>query len=41
LESGWLLTINRESEQVMTQANREDKFEITPMFDTSFCKRAY
>jgi hypothetical protein len=41
LGPGWLLTITREGDQLMTQATREDKFKMTPMSDTRFFVEGY
>src|SRR4029077_1667672 len=36
LGPGWLLTITRESDQLIAQATREDKFKMTPISDRGF-----
>jgi hypothetical protein len=41
LGPGWLLTITREGDQLMTQATHEDKFPMTPVSDTNFFVEAY
>jgi CubicO group peptidase (beta-lactamase class C family) len=41
LGPGWLLTITRESDQLMAQETREDKFKMTPMSDRNFFVEAY
>ena len=41
LGPGWLLTITREGDQLMTQATHEDKFPMTPVSDTNFFVKAY
>jgi CubicO group peptidase (beta-lactamase class C family) len=41
LGPGWLLTITREGEQLMTQATHEDKFPMTPVSDAKFFVEAY
>ncbi|MGO8930084.1 MAG: serine hydrolase domain-containing protein [Limisphaerales bacterium] len=41
LGPGWLLTITREGDQLMTQATHEDKFRMTPVSDTNFFVEAY
>jgi CubicO group peptidase (beta-lactamase class C family) len=41
LGPGWLLTITREGDQLMTQATHEDKFRMTPLSDTKFFVEAY
>jgi len=41
LGPGWLLTITREGDQLMTQATHEDKFRMTPASDTNFFVEAY
>ena len=41
LGPGWLLKITREGDQLMAQATREQKFPMTPVFDTNFFVKAY
>jgi len=41
LRPGWLLTITREGDQLMTQATHEDKFKMTPTSDRKFFVAAY
>jgi CubicO group peptidase (beta-lactamase class C family) len=41
LGPGWLLTITREGNQLMSQATHEDKFPMTPVSDTNFFVKAY
>jgi hypothetical protein len=41
LGPGWLLTITRESDQLMVQATHEEKFRMTPVSDTNFFVEAY
>jgi len=41
LGPGWLLSITREGDQLMTQATHEDKFRMTPVSDTNFFVEAY
>jgi hypothetical protein len=41
LGPGWLLTITREGDQLMTQATHEEKFPMTPVSDTNFFVEAY
>lgn len=41
LGPGWLLSITREGDQLMTQATREAKFPMTPVSATSFQVEAY
>ena len=41
LGPGWLLTITRERDQLMTQATHEDKFPMTLVSDTNFFVEAY
>ncbi len=41
LGPGWLLTITREGDRLMTQATREAKFEMTPTSETEFFVEAY
>jgi CubicO group peptidase (beta-lactamase class C family) len=41
LGPGWLLTITRESDQLMTQATHEEKSQMTPVSDTNFFVEAY
>jgi CubicO group peptidase (beta-lactamase class C family) len=41
LGPGWLLTITREGDQLMTQATREDKFKMTPTGTNTFFVEAY
>ena len=41
LGPGWLLTITREGDQLMTQATHEEKCPMTPVSDTNFFVEAY
>jgi CubicO group peptidase (beta-lactamase class C family) len=41
LGPGWLLTITREGDQLMTQATRDDKFKMTPTATNTFFVEAY
>jgi CubicO group peptidase (beta-lactamase class C family) len=41
LGPGWLLTITREGNQLMTQATHEDKFVMTSVSETNFFVEAY
>ena len=41
LGPGWLLTITREGDQLMTQATHEEKFRMTSLSDTNFFVEAY
>jgi CubicO group peptidase (beta-lactamase class C family) len=41
LGPGWLLTITREGNQLMAQATREARFQMTPVSDTRFFVEAY
>ena len=41
LGPGWLLTITREGDRLMTQATHESKFPMTPVSGTKFFVKAY
>ena len=41
LGPGWLLTITRDGDQLMTQATHEEKFKMTPVSGTTFFVEAY
>ena len=41
LGAGWLLTITREGDTLMTQATNEDKFKMTPTGTNTFLVEAY
>jgi CubicO group peptidase (beta-lactamase class C family) len=41
LGPGWLLTITRDGDQLMTQATHEEKFPMKPVSETSFFVEAY